>query len=210
MTPANLADLRSDVDDLVGADLAGPVRDRYINEGHVELCTRAQWSKATLEIGPGVAGQSAYDFPATMRLPLRLWVNGSVYDNTDQAGAREIERGLLTVMGDGAWWIEHTDDGSRKIGVNPVSDGSGIKVLAVVTPAELEDDEDEPLCPPDFRQAIVDYVAGYALGRIEDLTEDREYHQQKFDAEVDRLWRLGNELEGGAGPGQVLLKGVHW
>ena len=208
--PATLADLRSQVDDLAGLGLSPTERDRLLNEGHVELCVRSGWSKGTLALGPGVAGQELYPFPATLRKPLKVTVAGLPYTNTDQAALDSYRLGRTYIPGDGAWWINYGATAARSIGITPATDGGTISVLGIVTPATMTADADQPIVPPDFRQAIVDYVSAISLGAQEDLIEDRVFHRDEFERQVIRLRGLAMEIEEGDATGNVQLAGVHF
>lgn len=207
---ATLADLRSDVDNLAGLDIEPEERDRLLNEGHVELCVRAEWTRALKEVGPTVADQIAYAYPDARRI-LSLSVAGNTYAPTDHESVLSLRAGRLVLRTDGVWWLSYESDGTRKISLYPTPGTAGVSILAecVVEPAELVNDADEPAVPSDFRQALVDYVASLTLGRQEDDPEARELHQAEFERQVQRLSELANMQEGD-GPIQAQIAGVHF
>lgn len=209
--PAEFSDLKGAVDDLAGLDVTDTERDRLINEGHIELCVRSGFSKATLNLGPTVAGQAEYTIPATVRKILHLAVNGRPYAPTDDQAMLNQTLGYIESRSDGHWWISYSAAAVRQLSIEPTTEaGNAISALCVVQPAVMTADSDKPLVPPDFRQAIVDYVAMISLGGAEDDLEGRAFHRDEFERQLARLTNLVNEIESGEGPVQIMISGVHY
>lgn len=203
--------LQSDVNNFAGLDIEDSERDRLLNIAHVELCTRAGWTKDTLSLGPTVANQTLYDLPTNFRQPADdvVVVNGLDYKPADPQTQRRLSRGELDLTDSGIWWIDY-EDGARKLGVWPVpSAGSTIEMLAVVSPDQLADD-DPILVPDDFAPILVRYVREATLGLSEDNEDAEQIEDAAFEREVQRLTALRIETENGDGPIQVLVKNVHW
>lgn len=208
--PATFGDLRSEVDDLRGLGVTPTERDRLLNEGHLELVVRAEYLKGVrTDFGPAVDGQEEYAFPASVRRPLEVAVGGYPRTNSDQQSIRDIRNGDLDYTGRGFWYIAYASDGTRKLGIYPTAaTGTEIAVLSLLEPPEMTADDDEPAVPSDFRGAIVDYVAMVALGGVEDAIEDRIFHRDEFNRQVERLAAYAREIEGGDGVAQIRVRGV--
>lgn len=207
--PTEYADIQSDVDDLVGADLTSSERDRFIHEGYVELCVQSGFSKALLSIGPAVSGTETYAATSARKV-LEVAVAGYPYGNSDLESVRQAKLGRLGLRGDGVWWWNYDSAGAVKVGIYPVRDGGAIEAFCVVEPDPMSADDDEPIVPTDFRGAIVDYVGAVGLGRGEDNADLRAGYRAEFDRQVQRLTALVNERESGSGPIQMGVAGIHF
>lgn len=203
-------ELRSELDDLAGLDLETGERDRLLNEGHRELACKADWYRATIDLGPTVTDQAAYTLPADVYRIIRLGVNGSPFD---LASAEDIERlsiGELQLRGDGVYELSFsaTNDEQVTIYPTPSTDGYSISALVVERPALMDDDADEPVVPPEYHRAIVDYARGIAIASGEDVPDERAIYMQSFDRAVESLRRLRNS-KGRRGVSQVRVVGIH-
>lgn len=211
-TPTSFQQLQSDVDSLAGLDLTDEERDRFINEGNLELCVRSGWTRDNLEFGPSVTGQQLYSLPSTFRQPAddRVVVGNQDFMASSAETVRKIARGDAFLTEAGLWYMDY-EDGERKLGIYPArSDGVSITMLCVVTPDQLLDPDDTPPVPWDFRGAIIQYVRARALGYSEDDPEGQDIGYAEFERQVDRLTRLRIETENGDGPIQVMARGVHY
>lgn len=211
--PQNLGDLRQAVDELVGVEFTdSDERDRALNEGNIELCTRSGWTRDTLEFGPAVAGQTFYDLPPTFRKPADyvVTVGALDYAPADPFSVREMRRRALDAVAPGVWWLDW-QSGAQKLAIEPIpTAGTTIKMLSVVTPPPLVNPADEPPVPWDFRFALVHHTAKIGLVGPEDDTDMWTFHDAAFERYVDRLTALRNEIETGDGPVAVQISGVHF
>lgn len=211
--PQNLGDLRQAVDELVGVEFTdSDERDRALNEGNVELCTRSGWTRDTLDFGPAVADQTYYSLPATFRKPADYVLTaGNVdYPPADPLAVRQSRTTSFQRVVPGVWWID-AQAGERVLGVDPIpAVGTSLLMLSVVTPDPLTDPADEPPVPWDFRMALVYHAAKIGLMGPEDDAEMWTHYDAMFSREADRLTMLRQEIETGDGPVQVQIAGVHY
>lgn len=186
-----LAELRSQVIEVAGLDLTATEADALINEAHRALCIQSEWTRAYVELGPGVADQQTYDFPANAQRIFKVSIDGRPLFPSSQEDYERVVLGELQTD-EWWWWITYTDDGSEKVAVYPTpSGGEAITAYCLVYPADsLTDDGDEPLTPAEpGDRAILNYVTAQVLGNAEDDTERRDYFLGEFA-------RLAQDLRG--------------
>lgn len=178
-----LAELRQQAVEVAGLDLETDEANALINEAYRELCFQSEWIRGYVPIGPGVAGQDAYDIPARVIRILKLDVDGAPYDPSNIEEIQGLRRGDLSRRSNGFHWQSYTEDGTEQIGVYPTpSGGEEITIYAVLRPAaDLSDDTDSPVTPPELGdRAILNYVQANVLGDSEDDTERRDYFLGEF------------------------------
>lgn len=185
------------------SDLAGfdAVEDtevhRLLNEGDRELCVRAGWTRANLELGPTVADQAAYTLPESVYRPLKVKVDGRPYKPADETLVDEIKKGYLRQIKP-VWFLSFDEDGVEAVSVHPTpSTGLDLTATCVVYPEPMADDDDAvPTAPEDFHRALHDYAAGIIYGYSEDNPDLREYHRGRFEEAVIRLRQLRRSRRG--------------
>jgi hypothetical protein len=185
-----LAQVRADIRGLAGLTKATPAEiDTLINEGHKELCVRAGWTRANLELGPTVIGQAAYALGATVYGPLKVKVNGVPYDPSSEQEADRIIDGDLRLASDGIFWISQDAAGVESVSIYPTPGTAGLSIIAnaVVYPAELVDEDDPVRVPDDFVKGIRAYVKSQVYSATEDDEDRAQIQTQAFENEVIRL-----------------------
>lgn len=208
---ATFGTLRSDVDELAGLDLEEAERDRLINEAVADLCIRTEWTRATVNLGPTVAGQEDYDIPPEVNRVLKLSVGGVPYTRGSEAQKELLDLGDLRLRGRGGlFWSSFGPTGIEQVSLYPApqSPGQPINALSVIYPEPMTEDTDEPPVPREFRSAILDWVCAYAQGYQEDGLEARAFFQQEFDRKASSLKALRNSRVG-RGPAQMQIAGYH-
>jgi len=206
--------LRESCDQLAGLDLTPAERDRLINQGHRELCLRARWTRAEIELGPTAEGQTGYPL-GDVRDLIDVEVAGKTYVESDRASVREAQNGSggaapLQLRADGVFYIGFSADRKRELRIWPAGgDGGSLSIVAVVPPAELDDNNQEPEVPAEFDEAIIDYVESIGRGRLDDDEDARANYSTLFEAAVGRLRVLGTG-QGDTGVGQIGVYGVHF
>lgn len=204
--------LRADFD-LAGLGTEDTERDELLNEGYVELCVRAEWTRKKADIGPTVADQATYAVPSDYHRGLTLTISGRTYTATDEEDGDEltVDRRWLP-PGTGVYWTDHDDEGNEVIGVHPTPASDGLEALLryVYRPAVLVEDDDEPsVLPIEFRRGIVEYAKSLAYGALEDNSEQEAFYLDKFERIAARLAALRVSRHG-RGPAQMRVQGVHW
>lgn len=203
----DLQSARAELQNIIGADLDDAEADRLLNDGHKELCVRAEWTQATILIET-IAGEPNYTVPDNVYRPLKLAVNNLIYAPADSEVGRRIRAGDLTLRTNGLWWLTHNASGIEKFALYPTPSASGVEVavICVVTPATLEEDDDAFVPPEDFHQAAIYFAAARSLGGSEDDLEARAYYMDQFDGLVGRLKRLRRSRTG-SGPVNMRIVG---
>lgn len=205
----NRAELRSRLT-LAGLDLTDDEANELLNEADRELCVRAEWTRATVSIGPTVADQAAYSLPSTVARPLKLYVNGLPgWEPSDEETALRLASNDLYLRARGIWYISYSSAGAESIVLYPTPDeaGQSISLVAVVYPTEMSTDASSPASPADFNRYLLAYAKGTALGEIEDAAELQAFHMTQFEEGVARL-RARRTSRVGHGPIQARIAGV--
>lgn len=229
----DLQTARSELQNIIAADLTDAEANRLLNDGHKELCVRAEWTRATFDIGPTVAGQRDYAIPPAITAgqddgsaeeggaegeetvergavyrPLRVWVAGALYTPTSDEEIDGILGDRLRLKASGLWWLSEDEDGVEEFSLYPTPSQSGLSVVArcIVFPLNLREDTDVFQPPEDFHQAPIYYAAARSLGGSEDDLEARAYYMDQYDGLVGRLKRL-RKSRTGMGPVRMRLEG---
>jgi hypothetical protein len=203
----DLATLVDRCDGLAGFDLEPAETVALLNEADRELCTRSEWTRANLSLGPTVSGQEAYAIPTAVARILKVKVDGRRYGSTGEETADRIKTGEL--WGGLAYWVSVDADGVQHLSLTPAPDSDlSIVATCVVLPSLMVDDADTPSSPEQFHQYLLDYVASVAYRREEDNLEMADYAQGHFDRAVSQLQRYRMNFVG-SGPIQAKVLGVH-
>lgn len=193
-SPKNLSELRSRIGDLAGFDLSATHRDSLINEGHRELAIRSEWYRAEIELGPTVAEERRYDTPDDVARILEVAVDGREYSASDRNEIARLDTDSTVALlrgVNGLWWNSYSASAAKQVGIYPTPDaGSSISALCILRPPILSADEDVPVVPEEYRNAIIDYVAAIYYGNVEDNADLRSFYQDTFDRKVAELRRL--------------------
>lgn len=188
--PDTFGDLRSALDDLAGLDLDDDERDSLLNDAHRELAVRSEWYRATIDF-TAVTDQAAYTLPSDVYRILTLRVNGEAYKPSNEQEADEVFAGRAYLNVAGLYWNSWGSANERQISIYPtVAAGTSIQARVIERPPLMDDDADEPVVPPEFRQAIVDKACAIAFGSVEDNPDLRTYYEDAFDRKVGELRRL--------------------
>lgn len=208
---ATFDSLRSDLDSLVGLDLDTTTRDRLLNEGYVELCLRAEYTRQYREFGPTVAGQSNYTLGTNVDRVIKVSVDGYPLAQGSEEVALKIAIGDLQLENAGIWWIDFTSASVEQLAINPTPTESGqsIQGLIVTAPTELATGSDVPVVPSRFTSAISDYAASRGYGMLEDNPDMAAYYQDQFDRKVQLLGELRFSKQG-RGVVQMQVQGYHF
>lgn len=197
LTPQTAIDEIAGQASLHGLDLEPSEALRLLNEAHTDMCVRAQWTRARVELGPTVAEQWEYALPATVAEPLAIYLDGLPLEQGDEEQVAGIGTDYY-LRARGIWYLADNADGEQVIGINPMPEtgGSTLIAVAVVYPTEFAANGDFAV-PPDYRRALVNYVRDIALGSGEDSSDSTS--AQKYEAEVERLRRHRITRAGRAG-----------
>ena len=193
--PDTFGDLRTSFDDLVGLDLDDDERDSLLNQAHRKLAAESEWYRATIELGPTVADQAAYDLPSDVYRVLSLKVSGRTYAPSDDQTAENLTQGLLRLNANGLWYRTFSAANVEQVSLYPVPGTAGLTISAQVVerPALMDDDADVPVVPEEQRQAIVDGACAVAFAGAEDNIELRAFYQEQFEIAKMELRRLRNK-----------------
>jgi hypothetical protein len=205
----DLQTARSELLDIIGADYSPSEADAKLNEGHKELCVRAEWLRGTLSIGNTVAGQQLYALPTNVYRPLRVKVNGTRYEASDEDTVDDFVSGAMTLVVNGVWFLQGDANGTDQFALYPVPTQGGLPITArcVLVPPTLENDTDEFVPPSDTHQAVIYFAAARSLGGSEDDLDSRSYYMDQFDGIVGRLKRL-RKSRTGSGPVNMRIAGI--
>lgn len=181
--------LISRLTDLAGLDLADPLS--LLVDGHRELCARAEWLQATLNFGPTVAGQQAYDVPSNVEKYLRVAVNAVPFHKVDEAQVQWTNDGVLVYLvesGSGAYYSMSDAAGVEKLVLFPTPgvDGQAISVTSVLTPPDITEDVN-PVTPIRFDCFIFAWAGWKAYEAQQDNPEMGAYYAQQFEDGVAQL-----------------------
>lgn len=192
----DLAALRSQAIEVNGLDLTPTEANDLINEAHRFVCVESEWTRATIELGPGVDGQAAYEYPATIHRILKLDVDGLPYEPTSEEQVQALEYGNAYASGTGGFWYStYAADGTEQVSVYPVpGGGEEISARAVVYPSDLTEDTDTPATHPipQGDRAILNYVQAQVQGDAEDDVQTRDYYLGECGRLVEQLRLLRN------------------
>lgn len=206
-----LATLRADVRGLAGLTKATPDEvDQLLVEADRELCTRSEWTRANVELGPTVADQAAYPVPSTVDRILRVWKDGYPLDESNENDAKRVATGEMRIAGNGIYWLSWDEDSVESVSVAPTpTDAQSLTAQCVVwdTDWEMDADGDVPKAPARFAKVL----RSYALYQIFSLTEDnpelKEQHEADFERGVELLHRL-RLARAGRGGARLRIEGV--
>lgn len=188
--PLTFGDLRSTLDDLAGVDLDDAQRDALLNEAHRELAVRSEWYRATITVA-GVTDQESYTLPADVYRVLNLRVDGEAYKPSFQQQADRLRTGADALLVAGIFWMSWGAANERQFSIYPTVDtGTDISLSVIERPALMTSNNDIPVVPEEFRQAIADRATGIALGLSEDNPDLRSYHEDLFNQKIGELRRL--------------------
>lgn len=191
----SFADLRSELDDLIGLDLTPTERDRLLNEGNMELTTQSEWLRVTENIGPTQNGVFSYPLPANFWTVKKVTVSGVPYASATEETVDQIVGGRLRATG-ALYYLTFDDMGGEQLSLYPVPTAPTPLVLRYVArPPTLVSDEDVPVVPK--IRGIIDYAASIGFGSDEDNAELRTFYKQQFDIAVAELKRLRRNRSGG-------------
>ncbi len=171
---------------------------------------RAEWTRATIELGPTVLGTQFYVLPTTVDRILKVYVGDVGYEPTDEDTIKLLNTGAVLSRSNGFYWIHYDATGTQQVGLYPSPGASGttIQALVVQPPAELDDDADVPVVPTRFHRAICDYAAAQAFGSLEDNPELRTFYENEFDGKVQDLGKLRQSRQH-RGVIQLKIQGYH-
>ena len=181
------------VDELLnlhGLDVSRDEAVRLLNEAHIELCVRSEWTRAELELGPTVSAQAAYALPSSVYRPLEVYLNGRLLSPSDKETASRIGT-ELRLRSSGLWWLSFDANGVESVSVHPipVTPDLSLAAFCVVYPVPLAEGA-EFAVPWDFHRALIDYVRAVSMASSEDDLESENVALTAFESRVARLRRL--------------------
>lgn len=208
----NLAELEQQAVEVAGLDLEHDEFLALANEAHDKLCADTEWVRGYIDIGPGVADQEQYDWPARVVRISKLSVDGVPYQPSNEEEIQKLKLGVLVERNSraGYYWDSATADGTDKISVYPMpSGGEEIQIIAVLRPATpLADDDDELLVTADDApRALLNFITAQTLGNAEDDTERRDYYLGEYArlASDIKMLRYSRSSRGNA---RIRIRGV--
>ena len=206
LTPAAAIEEIAGQASLHGLDLEPTEALRLLNEAHTDMCVRAQWTRARVELGPTVADQYEYTLPETVAEVLAVYLDGLPLGQGDEEQVAVI--GTDTYLrARGIWYLADNAAGAQVVGIHPMPEtgGSTLTARCVVYPTEFAADGAFRV-PPDYRRALINYVRYVSLGSSEDDSSRSEYAAE-YESEVERLRRHRITRAGRAGA-KMRIRGV--
>lgn len=182
----------------------------WVNERVREALATSKYRKATVEIGPTVAGQAQYALPEhvvdvrALRVASgRRWTRASTEELYDLQGG---DAWLRSSPGAFAANFEADTDPVVELWPAPDEDGSTITLLAAVSlEAELATGDTIPL-PSDLAQRIaVDGAIALGRRRIDEREDLAAGYELRFEKAVQELSRRANSRMG-SGPHQIGIR----
>lgn len=207
----NLAQLRTRLSSFDGFDLEAEEARDLINESRRRFALRSKYPKKTSAFDTTVSGQSTYDWPTDLLLPLKLSVAGLPWEATDEETAARYANGELILQREGAWYDAPGETGARQLHLYPTPGSSSLAIHLewVYRPTDLVNDTDEPEeIPVEFHPAILFEVAATYYETFEDNPELAQRNSEKADTAVGELTRYDNMRRSGTGIFQVGIVGV--
>lgn len=206
----NLGQLTTRLNGFQGLDLTPTEARDLLNEGCERFALRSQYPRKVASIGPTVAQQEAYSWPADLLLPVKLTVAGRPWAPADPGTVEEYERGLLRLGDEGVWYEEPDAEGGRAVHLYPVPQEEAALILEwVFKPAPLVADSDEPVeFPSLFHDGLVYEAAAVAFEGEEDNVELANYYTQKAEGRMRELMVYDNIRRSGSGVFRIPIVGV--
>lgn len=207
----NLAQLTTRLNSFSGFDLTDTEAKDLLNEARRRFALRSKYPRKRGSIGLTVAGQSAYDWPEDLLLPLGLSVAGTPWPPTDADSVERFERSELALQQIGGWYDAPDVNGARKLYLYPAPGEAGLelKLEWVFRPTPLVDGADEPTeLPEEFHPALLPEVASYYYETVEDDPELAQRNAEKADQWVVDLRHYENLRRVGSGVFKAPILGI--
>lgn len=206
----NLGQLTTRLNGFQGLDLTDAEARDLLNEARRRFALRSQYPRKVEEIGPTVAQQETYSWPADLLLPLKLTVAGRPWAPADPSTVEEYERGLLRLGDEGVWYEEPDASGDRALHLYPVPQEAVALMLEwVYRPVPLVNTSDEPTeFPEEFHDGLLYEAAAVAFEGEEDNVELANYYTQKAEGRMRELMAYDNIRRSGSGVFRIPIVGV--
>lgn len=204
------------VDDIVAAiegagDYAQADVLRRVNQAHNKALTDSKWVKATLDMGPTVAGTAFYALPERLIEPLFFSIGGVPTGKAAHADVYGYSAGTLAWSLAGALLVADADAGGVA-GVTVIPEPTAAQdflVFGPVLPAAALELGDDPLTPADFDEHLESYALALCRERDDDRMDAGGAFRQLFEAEAEKLRRRAKRRDRGAGPAQIRVVGIN-
>lgn len=198
------------VDTTTGQVTADQVKDR-INARYRQMVATARYRMAQITIGPTVAGQAEYALEDDIVHVDGILVGALPYRRQSQTTLWRLRAGDARLSGRGGIFApDFAGDGARQVELYPAPTDAGIVItaLAALQPVALSGDNDEPIVPLDYQDAIVEGAIADFLTRLDERPDLAGVFEQKFTDKTEFLKRLQkSQLQ--SGPSQIQVGGYH-
>jgi len=186
----------------------------WINDRYRDLLAQTGWQKATVELGPTVAGQSTYVIPDAVNDVRKVLVDGNEYVRASAEELFEARANSGYVSGGfGAFAPGYVASGAAVIDLfpTPTEAGKSIQALAATAAVAMSAETDSPVIPEDLQQGLIDGAIATGLRRIYERHDDAAAYEARYDnpaggGTVQRLKRRANSRVG-SGPQKVRVWG---
>lgn len=205
------------VDDIVAAiqgagDYAQADVLRRVNQAHNKALVGSKWAKATLDMGPTVAGTAFYALPARLIEPLFFSIGGIPTGKAAHADLYGYQAGVLAWSISGSSLLVADASSAAITGVTVIPTPTAalsFTVFGPVLPAADLALGGTPLTPTDFDEHLESYALALCRERDDDRMDAGGAFRQLFEGEVEQLRRRAKRLSRGAGPAQIRVAGIN-
>jgi hypothetical protein len=191
----NFAQLVTKVKAEGGFDVSDDTVGGWVNEVYKEAVAASEWMVVTVELGPVVAGTSAYAIPENVVEIEAIHVAGSSsYQRVGTSDLWSLQAGDASVFPTSRSVFAQNFDatGARQIELYPTPDtehaGESIKARAAIVPGDLTGTA-VPAIPEDTHGRLLDGAVAIGLQRIDERQSSSQVFDQKF-AEIVTALRM--------------------
>ena len=186
----------------------------WLNEALGTMVAESQWSKASVNLGPTVVGQSAYAVPENVIDVRTVYVGGYEYMRLGPSEMLALRVSDAEISGGyGAFAPGYSLAGTAVVDVFPSPTVAGVAITALCSLAavEMTEDSDVPMVPVDFHQALVDKAIGTGYRRVYERHDEADRFDARFSnanpgsfGAVQKLKRRANSRIG-TGPQRIRI-----
>lgn len=205
------------VDDMVAAVVAsGGDTDatealRRLNQAHEKMVGGSGWLRATLVMGPTVAGTAFYALPVRVVEALFFSVGGVPCGKARHPDVYGYSRDTLLWVGPNTLLVADGDaNGVAGVTMIPTPTSAlAVSVYGKVLPAAALALGAAPVTPTDMDEALENYAIALCRERDDARMDAGSAGRGLFDVEVERLRRRAAKRFRGNGPSQIRVVGLN-
>lgn len=202
-----VATLLTQIRDEAGFDVTETQALRWLNARHRKMVARSRCLKATLAVGSTVADTGTYPLDTDALQVYEVLVGGVLYNRIGRDDAAHASSGRLIVSR--SFYADADGSGTSMLALYPAPTEGGLAITAyaAIMPPDLDDD-DYPLIPIDFQDALVEGAIATGMARDIEQVGVADRFEARFDRACEELRRRTNSRVGG-GSVQVRVVGVN-